>query len=79
MKQEAGKLRPQAAQGESPAKREKDWTTPSTTPHTPNPTHPHSILSRLPQYCSGIRSSELKRHPYFSPKQAVYEQLTLSN
>ena len=79
MKQEAGKLRPQAAQGESPAKREKDWTTSSTTPHTPNTTHPHSILSRLPQYCSGIRSSELKRHPNFSPKQAVYEQLTLSN
>ena len=40
MKQEAGKLRTQAAQGESPAKREKDWTTPSTTPHTPNTTHP---------------------------------------
>ena len=79
MKQEAGKLRPQAAQGESPAKREKDWTTSSTTPHTPNTTHPHSILSRLPQYCSGIRSSELKRHPNFSPKQAVYEQLPLSN
>ena len=39
MKQEAGKLRTQAAQGESPDKRE-DWTTLSTYPiphtHTPS-------------------------------------------
>ena len=52
MKQEAGKLRTQVAQGQSPAKREKDWTTPSTppppTPHTPKTTHPQSILSQLP-------------------------------
>ena len=39
MKQEAGKLRTQAAQGESPAKQEKDWTTPST-PHPHPHTHP---------------------------------------
>ena len=39
---------------------------------------------RLPLNCSGIRSSELKRHtstpkPVPSPKQAAYEQLPLSN
>lgn len=38
VKQEAGKLRTQAAQGESPAKREKDWTTPSRTTPFPLPT-----------------------------------------
>ena len=39
MKQEAGKLRTQVAQGESPVKREKDWPTPST----PSPAHTHPI------------------------------------
>ena len=46
--------------------------------------HPASTLNRLPLNCSGIRSSELKRHtstpyPVPSPKQAAYEQLPLSN
>ena len=84
VKQEAGKLRTQAAQGESPAKPVKHWTTwdhlgPLPRPRTHTHTQPHSILRRLPQYCSGICSSELKRYAYFSSKQAVYEQLPLSN
>ena len=37
MKQEAGKLRTQVAQGESPVKREKDWPTPSTPTPAPGP------------------------------------------
>lgn len=41
----------------------------------------HSTLIPLDQYCSGIRSSELKLHasPPHPPKQAAYEQLPLSN
>lgn len=48
VKQEAGKLRTQAAQGESPAKREKDWTTPSTPAFLPPITQYHTPTAGFP-------------------------------